>query len=111
VHEHEAGAVLATSSAIWKSKRKAEMSSRWTLLHRAPRRLTEDFVVSIEIGMEVSLAKLLYGTMRPKSLFGETVSAPGRVDSPPMSMMSAPSSIICSARLTAMSDEKNCRRR
>jgi len=76
----------------------AEMSFTMDAPASSAAQATEDFVVSIEIGMEVSLAKAsITGTMRPIPLRRNS-RRPGRVDSPPMSMMSAPSSIICSAR-------------
>ncbi|CAB4710326.1 unannotated protein [freshwater metagenome] len=43
------------------------------------------------------------GKTRDCSSSAETRAAPGRVDSPPISMMSTPSEIICNARLTANS--------
>src|SRR5689334_14613319 len=48
------------------------------------------------------------GTTRWISSSADTGSPPGRVDSPPTSMISAPSKIICSACATAASTETNC---
>jgi len=84
------------------SKRRALMSfmiaAPWAIAACA----TADFVVSTEI-----IASLLRdicsttGMTRANSSSTLTERAPGRLDSPPMSMMSAPSSIIFSARSTA----------
>src|SRR6266542_1713618 len=72
-------------------------------------RATMAFVVSIEIGMVERFASyLITGRTLCSSSSADTVAAPpGRVDSPPTAMMSAPSAIICSAWASALAIEKN----
>ncbi|MDC4227963.1 MAG: hypothetical protein MPW15_27965 [Candidatus Manganitrophus sp.] len=67
------------------------------------RRATSDLVVSIEIGGIASCfaSRSTTGTTRRISSSTETGVAPGRVDSPPMSIRSAPSPSIRSACSTA----------
>ena len=65
---------------------------------------TSDLDVSMEMGMgylrpEARDSRI--GRTRRSSSSVLTPSDPGRVDSPPMSRMSAPSSAICQARSTA----------
>ena len=60
--------------------------------------ITSSFVVSIEIGMsECFLISFTSGTTLFISSSTETGVKPGLVDSPPISIMSAPSSINCKA--------------
>jgi len=55
-----------------------------------------------------SASAVMTGMTRLSSSAESTGTAPcGRVDSPPMSMMSAPSARILSARATAADGEKN----
>src|SRR5690349_10812915 len=71
-------------------------------------RATSDFVVSMESGTETRRASAsITGTTREISSSAETGAPPGRVDSPPTSMMSAPSEISRSAWANASSTEAN----
>ena len=65
---------------------------------RAAASATCGFIVSIEIGalLRARIAAIT-GTTRAISSSAETGAAPGRVDSPPTSMMSAPASSIARA--------------
>ncbi len=59
---------------------------------------TSGFMVSTLIGTSAELtSSRSTGSMRPISVVADTGVKPGLVDSPPMSMMSAPSSIILNA--------------
>ncbi len=74
------------------SSRKAPTS----LMIEAPasraRRATAALVVSMDIGIEIRLARAsITGTTRRISSSTDTESENGRVDSPPISMISAPS--------------------
>ena len=60
-------------------------------------------IVSILIGIPVCDNFSITGITRFCSSAAETRSAPGRVDSPPISMMSTPSEIISKPRETAFS--------
>ncbi len=72
---------------------------------RAHRRATSAWRVSTEMIADGASARMprTTGTTRSASTLGETGVAPGRVDSPPTSMMSAPSSSISRPRRTARS--------
>ena len=70
-------------------------------------RITWGLLVSTEIGIGISAAIFsITGTTRSSSCCSGTLCAPGRVDSPPTSMISAPSATISRARQTALSSEK-----
>ncbi len=90
------------------SARSAEIS----LIIAAPAsmasRATRDLRVSTEIGMEIRLASFsITGIIRRISSSTDTGSEKGRVDSPPISMISAPSATSFSAWATAASQVKN----
>src|SRR4051812_10313258 len=59
--------------------------------------------VSTEVGTPAAVSSRSTGTTRNRSSSASTRCAPGRVDSPPTSMMSAPSARICTACPTAVS--------
>ncbi|CAB4921995.1 unannotated protein [freshwater metagenome] len=62
-------------------------------------------IVSMLIGTPNPASSLITGITRAISSASLTRSAPGRVDSPPISIMSTPSEIISCARLTADANE------
>ena len=65
-------------------------------------RATSALYVSIDIGMVTRPAsRSSTGSMRRRSSSADTSAAPGRVDSPPTSIRSAPASCIASAASTA----------
>ncbi len=67
-------------------------------------RMTAGLLVSMEIGTSTSRrTDSMTGMTRSSSAATLTGNAPGRVDSPPMSMMSAPSSASLTAWLSAWS--------
>src|SRR5437870_11175319 len=69
---------------------------------------TSDFEVSIEMEILILARSFsITGTTRCNSSFTETGSAPGRVDSPPTSIMSAPSNAIFIPPAIAASGSKN----
>ncbi len=85
--------------------------ARTSLIMPAPAatasRMTSGFEVSIDKGIASDLCSAsMTGTTRASSSASDTAAAPGRVDSPPTSMMSAPSSAICMARSSARSRDK-----
>ncbi len=70
--------------------------------------ITPGFIVSMEIGISNSaLIISMTGATRSISSCSATISEPGRVDSPPMSKISAPSEINFSACFKAASRSKN----
>lgn len=81
-----------------------------SLIIDAPRRAqssaTSAWRVSTETTAPSATRPRTTGTMRSASSFGETGLCPGRVDSPPTSMMSAPSSSIWRPRATAASGSR-----
>src|ERR1700731_2093728 len=69
---------------------------------------TSDFEVSIEMRVSILGRNFwITGITRPNSSFTETGLAPGRVDSPPTSIMAAPSDPSSMPRATAASASKN----
>ena len=69
---------------------------------------TSAWRVSTERGTEVTAARRVRtGAILAHSASGETAEAPGRVDSPPTSIRSAPSRTSCSAWATAASGSRN----
>src|ERR1041385_2351821 len=71
-------------------------------------RATSAFDVSIEIGISSLGRKFpITGITRRSSSSAATGSEPGRVDSPPTSMMCAPSAAICKPRSVALSAVRN----
>ena len=60
-------------------------------------------IVSMLAGTPISRSSVMMGITRLISSSGVTRSAPGRVDSPPTSMMSTPSATISFARESAFS--------
>ena len=71
-------------------------------------RATSAFIVSIDTGTFTSAATAsITGITRRSSSAVPTGSAPGRVDSPPTSIIAAPESTITRARSTAASSEMN----
>ena len=69
----------------------------------AAARATEARIVSTEVRMPSSLSVLMTGTTRRFSTSASTRTAPGRVDSPPTSIMSAPCATSSRAWLMAAS--------
>ena len=73
------------------------------------RRATPAFIVSTEIGTPTLPASAsTTGSTRRSSSSRVTSSEPGRVDSPPMSTMAAPSRTSVRACASAASAAKNC---
>ena len=69
---------------------------------RAASRATAALLVSIEIGASISrVSAFSTGTTRRSSSSSDTGVWPGRVDSPPISMIAAPSDTMVLARSTA----------
>jgi len=69
----------------------------------ATARITSGWLVSTDIGTSVAAATALtVGIRRRSSSSSGTGVAPGRVDSPPISISAAPSATICSACATAL---------
>jgi len=69
--------------------------------------ITSRLLVSIEIATSCAAAmRSITGTTRSICTAASTADAPGRVDSPPTSMMVAPSAAMCAARSTAASRSK-----
>src|SRR5512135_633638 len=98
----------ARASAASRSRAGSPPSARMSLMIAAPasraRRATSALVVSTEIGAPTRGASAsTTGTTRRSSSSAETGSAPGRLDSPPMSSRSAPSSTRRRACATASS--------
>ena len=66
--------------------------------------ITRGLLVSMEIAISDAAAMpSMTGTTRAISTSSSTAAAPGRVDSPPTSMMAAPSSTMRPARSSAAS--------
>ena len=99
---------FAASGNIFSSPRPAVTSLIMDAPASSATAATSDFEVSIEIGTSI-LARnsSTTGITRFNSSFSDTGSAPGRVDSPPTSIMSAPSCAIRIPRATAASVPKN----
>ena len=76
-------------------------SFRMEAPRRAHVRATSGWRVSMDTMAPASASARTTGTTRSASSLGETGVWPGRVDSPPTSMMSAPSSSMAMPRLTA----------
>ncbi len=92
----------ATARASKESSRRAVTSLIIVAPAPSVARATSAFDVSMEIGMRSRPASAsTTGTTRSRSVREETGVAPGRVDSPPMSIRSAPSASILSAASTA----------
>mmetsp|Transcript_39563 Transcript_39563/g.93136 ORF Transcript_39563/g.93136 Transcript_39563/m.93136 type:complete len:201 (+) Transcript_39563:210-812(+) len=72
---------------------------------RTAARATAAQLVSTEMGMPSPSARSasISGSTRASSSASPTAAAPGRVETPPMSSMSAPSNTICTAALRATS--------
>ena len=92
MHEHDRQPLAAATSRLAGSWARAETS----LIRRAPacaaRRITSALRVSMETGTRARLAKTLDdGQHAPAFFLDVDRSAPGRVDSPPTSRISAPS--------------------
>jgi hypothetical protein len=68
-------------------------------------RITSGLQVSIDSATPSSRSAYTAGITRASSSCTGTAGEPGRVDSPPMSMMSTPSRIISSARSKANSSD------
>jgi hypothetical protein len=65
-------------------------------------RITSGLLVSIEIGtVTLATSCSITGMTRASSSSTSTSAAPGRVDSPPTSMIAAPSPAIATPRCTA----------
>ena len=98
-----------TGSPLSAATRKARgscPSAATSLMMRAPasaaRRMTSALRVSMEMGTPTCLARAATtGMTRRTSSSAATGSAPGRVDSPPMSRISAPSASSCRLCATA----------
>ncbi len=93
--------VSATASAMPGSRCRPQMSLMAQAPSRAASRATAALAVSIEIGASRSASASSTGTTRRSSSSPETGRWPGLVDSPPMSMIDAPSSTIFRARAIA----------
>src|SRR6185437_13036743 len=89
VHQAEVGVVLSDDARELGSPRSAVTSFTSSAPSSRARAATSDFAVSIETGEPASASST--GTTRRSSSSAETGSAPGRVDSPPMSTIAAPS--------------------
>src|SRR5919204_6087351 len=89
----------ATVSAIRGSPRSAVTSLTSSAPRSTARRATSALLVSIDSGAPCSPSST--GTTRRSSSASETPSDPGRVDSPPMSTIAAPSSSIRRPAATA----------
>src|SRR5262245_50632317 len=94
----------ATTSARPGSPRSAVTSLTSSAPSSIARRATSAFAVSIDIATPSSASST--GTTRRSSSSTETPSEPGRVDSPPMSTIAAPSSTIRRAEAIASAARK-----
>jgi hypothetical protein len=91
----KAEVVSAISGSISSSPRPPVTSFTIEAPARMAARATLPFEVSIEIGTSIFARNFsITGITRRSSSSAAIASAPGRVDSPPMSMMSAPSAAI-----------------
>ena len=76
------------------AKRKAVTSFHMSAPAASAARATLGFMVSIEMGISLSARMArISGATRAVSTSASTCDAPGRVDSPPMSSLAAPSAI------------------
>src|SRR5438093_740526 len=91
----------AASSASPGPGRRPETSFTSAAPRSSAARATSGLRVSIEIGSGYDSSPSSTGSTRSSSSAVDTVSEPGRVDSPPMSRMSAPSSAMAQARAIA----------
>src|SRR5438067_528880 len=99
---------LAASGNIFSSPRPAVTSLMIDAPASSAALATSDLDVSIETEMSIlARSSSITGSTRFNSSFADTGSAPGRVDSPPMSIMSAPSDAISIPPATAASVAKN----
>ena len=101
-----------TPSAAAASSAPSRRSARTSLIMPAPAataaRMTSGRLVSIDTGTSTALAiAATTGTTRASSSSTVIGVAPGRVDSPPTSITSAPCSTSCFARATAASIDAN----
>ena len=100
----------ATSDFATISTAPIACSARTSLIIDAPAaiaaRITTGFIVSTEINAPSRASASTIGMMRSISSASEVGSAPGRVDSPPMSTMSAPSASIDRACPSARSKSR-----
>src|SRR5688500_5707743 len=97
----------ATSPAMSGSKRKADTSLTMDAPAASARSATSTFVVSIEMSASSPARPSITGSTRRSSSSAPTGAAPGRVDSPPMSRMSAPSAASWLPCATAWSGSRN----
>ena len=98
----------ATTSTIASSKRRALTSLMIVAPAASARRATSAFIVSTEMGTPTLPASAsITGSTRRSSSSAGTVSEPGRVDSPPMSTMEAPSRTSVRACSSAASAARN----
>ena len=98
----------ATTSTMASSKRSALTSLMSAAPAASARRATSAFIVSTEMGTPTrSASASTTGTTRRNSSSTGTASDPGRVDSPPMSMMAAPSRTSARLWASASSASKN----
>src|SRR6267143_314064 len=99
---------FAASGKIFLSPRPAVTSLMIDAPASSAALATSDFEVSIEMGMSILARSFsITGIARFNSSFTEIGSAPGRVDSPPTSILSAPSVAISIPPATAASVAKN----
>src|SRR5947207_6949494 len=99
---------LAASGNIFSSPRPAVTSLMIDAPASSAALATSDLDVSIETEMSIlARSSSITGSTRFYSSFADTGFAPGRVDSPPMSIMSAPSDAISIPRATAALVPKN----
>ena len=101
-----------TPSSLAACKAPSARSAFTSLINPAPAataaRITPGLLVSMEIGAaKRALIASITGTTRSISSCSPTARAPGRVDSPPISSISAPSASICSACRKAPSRRSN----
>ena len=109
IRQHSAS-LSATTLAISESPRNALTSFTRLAPAASAACATVAFDVSIEICARTGLAATtpsITGITRRSSSVSDTGSAPGRVDSPPMSRISAPSPTRSSPCFTAASVSKN----
>ena len=96
------------TSAIRGSLRSAVTSFTISAPASAAASATSDLLVSTEMGIRIFPRSFsITGNTRCNSVSAETPSDPGRVDSPPTSIMSAPAASIATACATAASTFKN----
>jgi hypothetical protein len=83
-----------------------------SLIMRAPAAIAARITAALRVSIETSTPALasasITGAVRLISSSAEIASAPGRVDSPPTSTMSAPSARSCKPCATAAAGSKNC---